>query len=169
MRFIRKYFHYPLPIIHFTKRGFTLIELLLVISITIALGTITGLNLYGIYIRRNLNSDIQKVVYVLRTARDNSINQEQVSQWGVHFENPTSGQGFYVLFRGDSYSAGVSSLRKTLGQGVQFTSPPSGSSADVIFSKLTGLSSTASPIIISLISDATASGTISITTSTIQY
>ncbi|MBI5401463.1 prepilin-type N-terminal cleavage/methylation domain-containing protein [Candidatus Wolfebacteria bacterium] len=150
-------------------RGFTLLEFLIVIGITVILGTIAGLNLYGIYTHRNLNSDIQKIVYVLRAARDNSINQEQASQWGVHFENPATSTDFYVLFRGSDYSTGTSSLRETLGLGVEFTSPSSGSSTDVIFSKLTGLSSTASPIIISLTNNPTASGTISITTSTIQY
>lgn len=142
--------------------GFSLLEFLIVIVIFGILTMIVSYNLVSFYNRKNLDNDTEKIAYTLRSARDKSIVQDESSQWGVHFENPASGVGFFEIFKGAAYSSSTVSFRKTLHPGNQFSDPAASSSKNIIFSKIEGLPPSASLIIISLKNNPTASRTITV-------
>lgn len=139
------------------RMGFTLVEILIVLGVIAVLASFTGLNLVGIYHQRNLNNYSLKIVYILRAARDKSINQENASGWGVHFDNSSSS---FALFQGSSYNSGIVYQYIRLSSDVQFVAPASGQ--DIVFAKITGLPSSTSSVIISLVNDANTSSTITI-------
>ncbi|HPC30912.1 MAG TPA: prepilin-type N-terminal cleavage/methylation domain-containing protein [Candidatus Paceibacterota bacterium] len=117
-------------------RGFTLVELLIVIGITATMATV-GI---GYYMNQQktklLETTAQEIVSYLKYAQQKSISQEQGLQWGVHFENPSSGQDFYALYTGTTYSNPIET--KYLPEGIEFSIPQTASSVDISFSKLTG-------------------------------
>lgn len=144
------------------ERGFSLIELLIVISIFSVLATYGIFSMFSFYQRKNLDNDAQKIAFTVRAAKDKSITQEDSSQWGVHFENPATSTDFYILFKGSVYSSSTAVLRKNLNAGNKFLSPASGTSKDVIFSKMEGLPAATTSIIISLVNNDTVFKTISV-------
>jgi len=132
--------------------GFSLLELVIVIAIFAILGTVGFVKLTDYFVRNNLEKDAQKIVFTLKNARDRSISQDRGLQWGVHFENSASGKGFYELFAGTSYP-GQTILRNDLNTGVEFLSPSASSTLDILFSKVTGLASASTTIVIALAED----------------
>ena len=136
----------------YKKAGFSLLELVIVITIIAILGSIGFVKLTDYFIRNNLEKDAQKIAFTLKNARDRSISQDRGLQWGVHFENPTSGQGFYELFAGTSYP-GQTILRNNLNTGVEFLTPADGLSQNILFSKITGLALASTTIVIALSND----------------
>lgn len=79
-------------------RGFTLIELLVVLAIFLVLLAIVipmGVGLYQIEL---LNQTQTQLVWLLREARDNAVNQKNNSYFGVKVL-----QEKLVLYRGDNY------------------------------------------------------------------
>ena len=72
----------------------------------------------------------------LRYAQQKSISQDGGNQWGVHFENPANGDGFYSLYSGTSYSSPQET--RYLPGGLEFQLPSSDNAVDISFSKLTG-------------------------------
>ena len=142
------------------KKGFTLIELIIAMSITVIMATFGFLNIISYKNRQDLNSASQEIVAVLRNAQDRSLSQEGGSRWGVHFENSTSGSVFYTLFQGSSYATGIIASQTVLPSSVQFDSPTTGSSANIVFFSITGLPDATLTVKISLISNSTASSTI---------
>ena len=121
-------------------KAFTLLELLIVISITATL-SVVGV---GFYVNQQkakiLENTAQEIANYLRYAQQKSISQEGGNQWGVHFENPTSSSDFYALYTFDNNCATSSSPIETryLPSGIEFSSPPSASSTNISFNKLTG-------------------------------
>ena len=97
-----------------------------------------------------LQSDAEEIAYALRGARDNSVNQKNSDEWGVHFDNAASPTGFFAVFEGANYASGKNIVRTNLSSSVIFKNPPVASSTDIIFSKMAGLPSSAASIIISL-------------------
>ncbi|MDI6717891.1 MAG: prepilin-type N-terminal cleavage/methylation domain-containing protein [Patescibacteria group bacterium] len=134
------------------KRGFSLIEVLIVIIMIITIISIGSFEISSFYRRQNLNDSVSKIAFALRGAREKAISQENGQQWGIHFDN-TESSGFYALFSGDTYSFSNAYERIGLNENIKFLNPPQGFSIDVKFSKFTGLPSTSSSIIISLISN----------------
>jgi prepilin-type N-terminal cleavage/methylation domain-containing protein len=118
-------------------KAFTLLELLIVIGITAVLSAVG----VGFYVNQQkakiLDNTAQEIANYLRYAQQKSISQEQGQQWGVHFENPSSGSGFYALYTGTTYSSPIET--KYLPAGIEFQTPSSGNSVNVSFNKLTGL------------------------------
>lgn len=118
-------------------KGFTLIELLIVIGITIAISGV-GISSYINQKRaKSLDFMAQEIVGYLRYAQQKSMVQEDGAQWGVHFENPTSGDDFYALYTGSSYTSAEET--RYLLEGIEFQTPASGNSVDMSYEKLTGL------------------------------
>jgi len=132
--------------------GFSLLELVIVIAIFAILGTVGFVKLTDYFVRNNLEKDAQKIAFTLKNARDRSISQDRGLQWGVHFENPASGKGFYELFAGTSYP-GQTILRNNLNTGIEFLNPSASSTLDILFSKVTGLASASTTIVIALAED----------------
>jgi len=143
------------------KAGFSLLELVIVITTIAILGTVGFVKLTDYFIRNNLEKDAQKIAFTLKNARDRSITQDRGLQWGVHFENPASGKGFYELFAGTSYP-GQTILRNNLNTGVEFLNPSASSTLDILFSKVTGFASASTTIIIALSEDTSITKSISI-------
>ena len=114
---------------------------------------------------RSLDDDAAKVAFTLRGAHDRSVTQDSASAWGVHFVNPASGGGYYQVFKGDTFGTGTVVEKINLNETIQFASPPSASSTDVMFSKIYGLPSGASFIILSIISKPATIHTVTILTS----
>lgn len=144
------------------KKGFSLFEFLIVIAIFSIMAIFTSTNLFNVSQTKNLENDVQKIVFILRSARDRSVERENSTRWGVHFENSTSSHDYFVLFSGADYLTGTSTIRTELKSGNEFVYPASGASTDIIFSEVYGLPSTTSSIIIALKDNISASSTIQI-------
>jgi len=118
------------------KKGFTMLELLIVIGITATLSVVS----VGFYINQQkaklLELTAQEIASYLKYTQQKSVSQEQGLQWGVHFDNPTSGSDFYALYTGTTYSSPIET--KYLPAGIIFTTPATGNSANISFNKLTG-------------------------------
>lgn len=141
-------------------KGFTLIELVITLGIMVFLAGIGFLFISGYKSNQNINSTSQEIVSVLRNAQNRSLSQEGGGRWGVYFSNPVSGNDFYNLFKGSSYSSSTIVSQTALSSGVQFDTPISGSSSSVVFSPVTGLPDNALTIKISLTARPSVSSTI---------
>jgi len=133
--------------------GFTLVELLIVIGITAAL-SVVGVGFYANQQKvKILENTAQEIASYLKYTQQKSVSQEQGLQWGIHFDNPSSGSDFYALYTGTTYSSPIET--KYLPAGIEFQTPSSGNSVNTSFSKLTGLnySEAEQEIIIRLISN----------------
>lgn len=140
----------------------SLIEIIVVMGIFVVLAASIRFFPIDYFYAQSLNDDATKVAFALRGARDRAVAQEAGSKWGVHFVNNATGGDYYQVFKGDTFISGAVIERINLNETVQFISPPSASSTDVIFSKLNGLPTGASSIIISLISEPTNIKTITV-------
>ena len=116
--------------------GFTLVELLIVIGITAAL-SVVGVGFYANQQKvKILENTAQEIASYLKYTQQKSVSQEQGLQWGIHFDNPSSGSDFYALYTGTTYSSPVET--KYLPAGIEFQTPSAGASSTVSFAKLTG-------------------------------
>ncbi len=141
-------------------KGFTLIELMITLAILTIVAVIGGVNLFNYYSRQNLTSAANEIVALLRQAQNSSLTQESGDQWGVHFSNVTTTQGLIQLFHGSSFASGTLANSQSLPTGVQFINPVSGTSTDVIFSKVTGYPNTSASIAVALTANLNTSSTI---------
>ena len=107
------------------RKGFTLIELLIVMGIVAVLGGFAVLSLFGTRRAQDLQFDAERIVAVLRTAQENSILQEEESEWGVCFrDRQDPEQDYYELMKGGQQatcSLGTPVARYTLNSSVEFT------------------------------------------------
>jgi len=116
--------------------AFTLVELLIVIGITAAL-SVVGVSFYVNQQKAKiLENTAQEIASYLKYAQQKSVSQEQGLQWGVHFENPSSGNDFYALYTGATYTTPIET--KYLQAGIEFQTPVPSSSTNVAYEKLTG-------------------------------
>ncbi|MGB9726728.1 MAG: pilus assembly FimT family protein [Minisyncoccia bacterium] len=120
----------------FKNSGFTLLETLIVVAVTATIATI-GIGYYmNASKTKILERATQEIVSLLKYAQQNSVSQKDSEQWGVHFENPVSGNDFYALYKGATYSSPIEI--KHLPEGVVFSTPSIGNSLNISFNKLTG-------------------------------
>jgi len=139
------------------RKAFTLMEVLIVIGVTAVIAGI-GISSYVSQQRAKLlDNTAQEIVGYLRYAQQKSIAQEQGEQWGVHFDNPSSGSDFYALYTGTTYSSPEET--RYLSSGIEYESPTAGNSIDVSFNKLTGISATSTTQSITIKSTVTNSTT----------
>ncbi|OHB20972.1 MAG: hypothetical protein A3J67_05720 [Parcubacteria group bacterium RIFCSPHIGHO2_02_FULL_48_10b] len=143
--------------------GFTLIELFISIGILTIIGTVGIVSFSRFRDRQMLDLTTNEIVTTLRRARTAAAAQENASAWGVHLENPNVGVDSYDLFYTSStYASGTLMFRKRLGSGIDFSDPVASSTKDVIFNKATGLPQATSSIILQLLSDTSATKTITV-------
>lgn len=84
------------------NKGFTLIEILIVIVIIAIISTTAVLSYITFLTETNLQSSIQTISSVIKTAQDNSINSfNGYSSWGVEIA-PNN----ITLFEGSSFNEG---------------------------------------------------------------
>lgn len=144
------------------EKGFSLIELIISVGILAIISGVGFINIVNYKNRQTLASNTREIVTVLRNAQDRSLSQESGGRWGVHFENPLEGIGFYELFQGNFYSSSTINLKNPLSSGVQFNIPEAGSSSTIVFSPVTGLPDNVLNIKISLTGSPSVSSTISV-------
>ncbi|MFN7088654.1 MAG: Tfp pilus assembly protein FimT/FimU [Candidatus Paceibacteria bacterium] len=130
--------HLSFTIYHLPRGGFTVVELLIVVGVIAILAAITTAAYFGTYRQSILDSTVQEIAVYLRFAQQKAFSQEEGQVWGVHFENPSSGDGFYELFFGSPYNSNNAREKKFLPSQLKYLAPASGASTDVIFAKLTG-------------------------------
>ena len=112
-------------------------ELLIVVAISTILAGV-GISSYINQQRAKLlDASVYKIVGYLRYAQQKSIAQESGNQWGIHFENPASGDDFYSLYTGATYTSPEET--RYLSSGIEYEDPATGNSVDVSFDKLTGI------------------------------
>ena len=118
------------------KKGVSLLELLIVVGIVTILAGV-GISTYINQQRAKLlDTSAQEIEGYLRYAQQKSIAQESGKQWGIHFENPASGDDFYSLYTGASYTSPEET--RYLPKGIRFTTPGSSETIDITFYKLIG-------------------------------
>lgn len=81
------------------NKGFTLIELIIVICIVLLLGAIVwpiGANFFS---QELASKAQQQIIWVLKQARANAVNQKNNSAFGVYLE-----KGQATLFQGNTYA-----------------------------------------------------------------
>lgn len=126
--------------IHYSKKGFTLFEVILVLAILAIMSTISFLYLGGYKLSADLEESAGQLSSKLREAQNKSMIGENNSSWGIHFDNITSTDPFIELFYGSSYPGTI--VEKTylaqLSPSIRFQAPSSGTSLNIVFSKITG-------------------------------
>lgn len=130
--------------------GVTLLELLIVAAIMAILG-VAGFAYLGSYWKNiNIEKDVNQIINYLELARSRSISRENDKNWGVHFENPSSGTDFFEIYSTSSdYASGTVSEKIYLSSGVIFSDPSAGNSKDIQFIKSSGKISSNSAVNIS--------------------
>lgn len=131
--------------------GFSLLELLIVVAIIALLGSV-GAGYYRGFVKNVEVESVSKILAGdLRLMRSKSMAGEEQASWGVHLVNTSNGAQYYELFStpADYPSATIVSTI-TLPVGIVFSDPISGSSKDVIFTKISG---TTTPATISTVSE----------------
>lgn len=129
------------------QKAFTVLELIVVSSITVLLLTLVVTNFRGFENKSVLNTEVEKLVSVLRQAQIWSLTGQTVSgeryYYGVHLEECSSGNCNYILFRdseqtgnrlynvGEEMESGVFTILK--GAYVNTLSPKSGNDLDIVF------------------------------------
>lgn len=124
------------------KSGFTLLELLLVMAILVIVALASREVYNGFAMGKNIDAVSKTIIFDLRVARSNAMSGQESNNWGIHFVNGAS--DYYEFFSSPGTYAHASTSIKTttyLGSGLSFLTPSEGSSLDVIFSGLSGASS----------------------------
>lgn len=118
------------------KKGFTLIELLLGMAILVIMAAAASTFFFGQKTSIEVEEEARKISMVLKNARSKSISLDQGASWGVYFDN--NADPFYEFFYGANHSSGTTTEKYYLPEAVIFTSPPTASTTEMVFSKRTG-------------------------------
>jgi type II secretory pathway pseudopilin PulG len=165
----KKEFRVSYFMLHVFSSGFTLVELLVIISLVIAISVVVLPNLLGNRNVRDLTNTASQIAALLRQAQNDSMVQTGGMSWGVHFQNATTTAPFYALFSSTSsaYSAsGTTGYYRLPNTVVYLTSTiPAGTSVDIVFSQISGLSSVSTSIGLYLLNQPSSMKIISIASS----
>jgi prepilin-type N-terminal cleavage/methylation domain-containing protein len=142
------------------KAGFTLLELIITISLLAILAVVAAGSYIGYQRTFELESAARDIVDNLRDAQGRAMASENNLNWGIHFENNISGGPFYSRFSGSSYITSDETFY--LPSSIQFNTPTTGNSLDIIFNKLKGTIASDLSIIISLTASSSDTRTISV-------
>ena len=134
-----------------------MVELLIVMGlIAVLVGGVT------LYLQRNrggisLDSTVDELVTLLRSAQQKALSQEGGTRWGVYVDNvdPTKA-GFSLFAVNESELAdtnfsglpGTSEQRIALATSLSFSQPAAGQTLAIVFNKGTGLPATPASIIL---------------------
>lgn len=132
------------------KQGFTLLELMLVMALLVVIALASREVYNGFALGTNIDNVSKTIIFDLRAARNSAMNGQEANNWGIHFVNSTS--DYYEIFASPSnYSDGSKSVKMTvyLSSGINFSSPSEGNNTDIIFTSLSGTSSSANINVIS--------------------
>ena len=133
-----------------TLRGFSLLELLIVIAI-ISILAVAGAGSYrGFGKSVQLTSATQTIAADLRQTQAKSMVGESGLFWGVHFVSGTN--NYYQIFSTPTNYANASTSivsTTTLPLSITFSDPTGGATRDIIFSKISGLTTATSVSVVS--------------------
>lgn len=121
------------------SRGFSLLEILIIVAI-MALLAGAGAPFYrGIVKNVQLESATKIFAADLRQMRSKSMSGEGNAKWGIRVVNVNEGNQYYELFwTATNYAGGTIVSTTTLSSGVMFSDPSTGTSKDIVFSKISG-------------------------------
>jgi Tfp pilus assembly protein FimT len=119
-----------------SESSFTLVETLIVVTILAGLVGFAFVELAKFKTRHSFDLDAESLVAALSNAQSKAVQQENGSAWGVRFTN--GAQNTYAIFSGATFSTSTVVTEENLSAASVYTSPPSSSSTDVVFNKLTG-------------------------------
>jgi prepilin-type N-terminal cleavage/methylation domain-containing protein len=149
----------------YMRKGTTMIELLLVIGILAVIATVGGISLLGRRGTTEFQGTAQQMVAALREAQSRAVSQASGTTWGVQFSNATSGP-FFAVFAGPAYSTSTRRAYYNLPPITAYvtSSLAEGATRTVLFSQITGMT-TSTTIAIYSVRNSALSSTISIATS----
>jgi prepilin-type N-terminal cleavage/methylation domain-containing protein len=130
----------------FHSKGFSLIELLISVTIVAILAGLSARYYGRAYREAILRTNAEQIQSVLRLARQRTVSQQEGVEWGVHFENLAGGADFYEIYKTATYSSANVTEKYFLDSILDFTSPPAGTSTNVLFSRRTGETGTTTDI-----------------------
>jgi prepilin-type N-terminal cleavage/methylation domain-containing protein len=138
--------------------GFTLVEMLIVIAILSIIFKISLSVFYDITKQESLDKDVETAYSYLLKARNQTINGEADSVYGVHFASTS-----VSMFRGDTYVASTTVsdfdfANKSYASEILL----SGGTTDIVFKKITGSPSATGTIIYRITSDSAIHKTLTI-------
>jgi prepilin-type N-terminal cleavage/methylation domain-containing protein len=132
------------------KSGFTLLELMLVMAILVIIAFVSRDLYTNFALDTTIDNNSKTIMFDLRSARDKAMNGQDDDNWGIHFVNATS--DYYEIFSTPTnYASASTTIESTnyLNGNVTFSSPATGNSVDIIFTKISGLATATDIIIIS--------------------
>jgi len=118
------------------EKSFTLIETLIVVAILATLMGTAFVEFASYKTRHSFDLDSESLVAALSNAQSKAVQQENGSAWGIRFTN--GAQSNYAIFSGTTFSTSTVVTEEALSSVTTYTNPVSGSSTDIVFSKLTG-------------------------------
>ena len=140
------------------NKAFTLIELLIVIGIMIVLATVSFLSLASYRQQQTIRLASQSLTTFIRDAQAKSVSQESGLQWGVRFYTQPAGRAAYYLFTDPTTPLNTVALPG----GVEYDPAMGALPKDVVFSRITGLPSPPTTIILRLTNQTAVTRTITI-------
>jgi prepilin-type N-terminal cleavage/methylation domain-containing protein len=146
------------------RGGFTVVEVILVIGIIAIISTISLISLSGRRGTSQLDGTVRQIGSLIREAQSKSVSQVNGTTWGVVFDNTTTSEAFYGMFKGTAYTTTSSVSFYGLPANVVYATStiPAGSRVSVYFSQVSGLPSASVAISLLLQSPSLPSSTISV-------
>lgn len=139
-----------------------MIEIIISMAILAAIGVVSIAYLGGYRRSVSIDSEAEKITAYLRQVQNKAMSGESGINWGVHFVNPQTGDDYYAIFRGSSYSADASDETIYLSKQAQFSDPAASSTKDIVFQRITGRPTATTTIILQSAANANLTRTISI-------
>lgn len=143
------------------KSGVTFIELLVIISVLGILITVSGQVFVFFQRESSLNNTVEEIVNVLRLAQNKTLASEEADQYGIYF-NTSAEPDEYLLFKGPSFASRDVSYDKiyTAPNNLELYDINLAGSNEVVFERLTGLTSQPGQVSLRLKSDPSKTKTI---------
>ncbi len=147
-------------------KGFTLLETLLTLGIVAIIAAISLMSLSNFNKDKVLAIEAEKVLSLITKARSLTLAAKDGSAYGVHFEERKT-----VLFKGGSYSSGASTNQiQLLNDEITISAIAlTGGGAEVVFQKLTGVTTQNGTVTLAAIRDASQTKIITIAVTGIAY
>lgn len=120
--------------------GFSLLELLLVIAVLAVLGSIGSAYYFNVIKNIEMSTAAAGVISDLKHAQNSAMSGEAGMRWGVRFTN--GGEDYYQIFSTPTDFANAStSITSTiyLPQQILFSDPSEGMTKDILFDRITGV------------------------------
>jgi len=144
-----------------SNSGVSFIEMIMVITILVILIGITAPAFIFFQRSFEFNNNTEEIINILRVARDKTLASEGFSQHGVYFDD-TGSPHQYILFKGESFALRDGSFDETynLSDNVEVYNINLNGGNEVVFDRVTGITSQSGDISLRLKTDLTKTKTI---------